>query len=322
VQADGVFMGGGIKGLAFVGALKAAAEAGWDEWVQLAGTSSGAIIAMALAVGYDAERLREAADSFDFGKIDDYGPLGQLEVPINLALRRGVTHGKVLSGWIEQLLAGAPRPARVFGDLAPGKLRVVGTDLAHARMVVFPEDAALYVDDRGRPLVPDQFSISEAVRISAGFPYFFPPLGMRDAHTQKSGVMVDGGVVSPFPVFLFDHPKPQRPTWGFRLYGGTAPEKPSFTGISGPLWPIDMLIAIVDTSTNALDKFEEREYRPRTIALPTGDVSTLDFGISDEQKKFLYDSGYEAARAFFAGNPTGVNTYGAVPANVGGSGTT
>lgn len=309
-------MGGGIKGLAFVGALEAAAEAGWDEWVQLAGTSSGAIIAMALAVGYDAPGLRDAADSFDFSKVDDYGPLGPLEIPVNLAFGRGVTHGKVLSAWIEQLLAQAPRPARVFGDLAPGKLRVVGTDLAHTRMVVFPEDVALYIDQHGRPLVPDEYPIADAVRISAGFPYFFPPLTLRDAQTKKSGVMVDGGVVSPFPVFLFDHPKPERPTWGFRLYSGAAPEKPSYTSVSGPLWPIDMLIAIVDTSTNALDKFEEREYHPRTIALPTGDISTLDFGLSDQQKQFLYDSGYQAAAAFFAEDPTGVNTYGAVPANI------
>ena len=309
-------MGGGIKGLAFIGALQAAAEAGWDEWVQLAGTSSGAIIAMALAVGYDAAGLRDAADSFDFSRVEDYGPLGPLEIPLNLALGRAATHGKVLAAWIEQLLAQASRPAKVFGELAPGKLRVVGTDLAHARMVVFPEDVALYIDQHGRPLVPDEFPIAEAVRISAGFPYFFPPLALRDAHTKKSGVMVDGGVVSPFPVFLFDHPKPQRPTWGFRLYGGSATEKPSYTGVSGPLWPIGMLIAIVDTSTNALDKFEEREYHSRTIALPTGDISTLDFGLSDAQKQFLYGSGYQAAKAFFAGHPAGVNTYGEIPANI------
>ena len=41
--ADGVFSGGGIKGLAFAGGLQAAAEAGYDEWGQLAGTSAGAI---------------------------------------------------------------------------------------------------------------------------------------------------------------------------------------------------------------------------------------------------------------------------------------
>jgi NTE family protein len=316
VRADGVFSGGGIKGLAFAGALQAAEEAGYDEWVQLAGTSAGAITAMALAVGYDAKRLRDELDAFDFGKIADYGALGPLEIPVNLELRHGVTQGKVLMAWIEGLLAQAPRPARTFGDLAPGTLRVVGVDLAHTRMVVFPDDVGLYVDEQGQPLRPEEFPIAEAVRVSAGYPYFFPPLRLRDAQTHKNGVLVDGGVASPFPVFLFDHPKPERPTWGFRLFAGIAPEKPSYTDIGGLLWPIDMLKAIVDTSMNALDKFEEKEYHPRTISLPTGDIATLDFALSDEQKKFLYDSGYRAAKAFFDAKPNGVNTYGAIPANL------
>jgi NTE family protein len=316
VRADGVFSGGGIKGLAFAGALQAAAEAGYDEWVGLAGTSAGAITAMALAVGYDAQRLRNALDSFDFGKIADYGPLGPLEIPLNLELRHGATQGKVLSAWIEELLSQAPRPARVFGDLPPGTLRVVGVDLAHTRMVVFPDDVGLYVDDERRPLVPEEFPIADAVRVSAGFPYFFPPRTLRDAHTNKPGVLVDGGVASPYPVFLFDHPQPERPTWGFRLFAGSAPEKPSYTQISGLLWPIDMLKAIVDTSTNALDKFEQQQYHPRTVSLPTGDVGTLDFALTEQQKTFLYDSGYQAAKAFFDAKPNGVNTFGAVPASI------
>lgn len=316
MRADGVFSGGGIKGLAFAGALQAAAEAGYDEWAQLAGTSAGAITAMALAVGYDAQGLRTALDNFDFGKIADYGPLGPLEIPFNIELRRGVTHGKVLSAWIEELLARAPHPAKTFGDLPPEKLRVVGVDLAHTRMVVFPDDVGLYIDEHDQPLRPSEFSIAEAVRISAGFPYFFPPLTLRDGQTKKPGVLVDGGVASPFPIFLFDRPQPAHPTWGFRLFAGSAPEKPSYTQISGLLWPIDMLKAIVDTSTNALDKFEASEYHPRTIALPTGDIGTLDFALTDAQKQELYDNGHRAAKEFFDAQPNGVNTYGAIPASI------
>ena len=59
MKADGVFSGGGVKGLAFAGAVKGAAEAGYTEWGKLAGTSAGAIAAMALAVGYDANGLQE-----------------------------------------------------------------------------------------------------------------------------------------------------------------------------------------------------------------------------------------------------------------------
>src|SRR3954447_6104459 len=130
MQADGVFSGGGIKGLAFAGALQAANEAGYDEWVQLAGTSAGAITAMALAVGYDAQRLREQLDRFDFATIADYGvPFGIGEAD-NYLRRHGLTHGKVLHDWIRELLADAPKPATKFGELG-GRLRVIGADLAH-----------------------------------------------------------------------------------------------------------------------------------------------------------------------------------------------
>lgn len=313
MRADGVFSGGGIKGLAFAGALQATAEAGYDEWSRLAGTSAGAITAMTLAVGFDAQGLRKQLDDVDFGEIADYGPLGRLAIPANLELRHGATKGVALHRWIEKLLAEAPVKARTFGDLDPGKLQVVGVDLAHSRMVVFPKDVALYVDENDEPLVPEEFPIADAVRISAGFPYFFPPLRLRDGHTKKQGVLVDGGVASAFPIFLFDKPDPQHPTWGFRLYAGSGPERPSYTSIGGPLWPVDMLKAIVDTSVNALDKLEMVAFHPRTISIPTNDIETLDFSLDDKQKKVLYDSGYDTAKAFFATNPDGRNTFGAVP---------
>ena len=316
--ADGIFVGGGVKGLAFAGALQASAEAGYEEWGRLAGTSAGAITAMALAVGYSAEQLRERLEPFDLSQIADYGPLGEAGIPLNLALRKGVTRGLALHRWIEELLAEAPRPAEKFGELGPDKLAVVGVDLAHSRMVVFPRDVALYVDEDGRPLVPEEFPIAAAVRISAGFPYFFPPLGLRDAKTGKQGVLVDGGVASAFPIFLFDSPEPQHPTWGFRLFSGNPPERPSYTRVGGPLWPIGMLKAIVDTSMGALDELEMVAFEPRTISIPTGDVPTLDFELGEAQKQELYEFGYRAARAFFEARPEGRNTYGEVPASLAG----
>jgi NTE family protein len=310
MRADGVFSGGGIKGLAFAGALQAAADAGYDEWVKVAGTSAGAITAMMLAVGYDAAGLRHQLDTFDFSTIADYGSPPLIGKAENLLVRRGLTHGKVLHEWIEQLLADAPTPATKFGEL-DGRLRVVGTDLAHARMVVFPEDVALYVDGAGKPLVPDEFPIADAVRISAGYPYFFPPLTLKDAATGKDGVLVDGGVCSAFPVFLFDVPQPEHPTWGFRLYEGSGPVQHDIGGLD---WPIEMLSAVLETSINALDTLEMKQWGSRTIAIPTGEVPTLKFDLSDAQKEYLYKSGLDSAKTFFDAGPTGENSYRAVPA--------
>lgn len=79
LTADGVFSGGGIKGLAFAGALMATEEAGYREWHELAGTSAGAITAMALAAGYDAGLLTSTLDAF-LAPLDLLFPLDRAEL--------------------------------------------------------------------------------------------------------------------------------------------------------------------------------------------------------------------------------------------------
>jgi NTE family protein len=311
VQADAVFSGGGVKGIAFAGAIAAAEEAGYMEWMRLAGTSAGAIAAMALAVGYDAAGMRSALEATDYSRIGE-SPLLFRRV-INLFRRHGLTRGTGLTEWIEGLLKEAPAPAQTFGEL-DGRLQVVGCDLAHSRLVVFPDDVALYEDERGRPLRPDQFPIAEAVRVSAGYPFFFPPLALRDRVTKKDAVLADGGVASAFPVFLFDSPAPHRPTWGFRLHAGMGVEQPSHREISGIEWPLDMARAILDTAMNAFDARDVLGFGDRVISIPTGDVETLDFNLSAEDRDFLYRSGHEAGTAFFAAHPSGRNAFGKVPA--------
>ena len=310
MQADGVFSGGGVKGIAFAGAIAAAEEAGYTEWKRLAGTSAGAIAAMALAVGYNASSMRQALEATDYERIgESSNPFSRA---LNLFRRRGLTRGTGLTDWIEGLLRDAPAPAGQFGELE-GRLQVVGCDLAHSRLVVFPDDVALYEDARGKPLAPEEFPIADAVRVSAGYPYFFPPLTLRDRSTGRDAVLVDGGVASAFPVFLFDRPAPRRPTWGFRLHAGMGVEKPSHREIGGLDWPVEMARAILDTAMNAFDARDVLGFGDRVISIPTGDVETLDFSLSPEEREFLYRSGHKAGTAFFAGDPSGRNALGEVP---------
>ncbi len=325
LSCDGVFSGGGIKGLAFAGALAAAEDAGYKSWHGLAGTSAGAITAMALAVGYDAKSLKESLDAYDFERIADYGsPIHILGAAADLIFHESVVRGDELTSWIRKLLDESPVEG-INADTSFGELRrlrpeatliTVGTDLAHSRMVEFPSDVALYQDEHGEALDPDAFPVFMAVRISAGYPFFFPPVGgLWDRWTKQQGVFVDGGVTSAFPLFVFDKPQPQHPTWGFHLHGGfdANEDQPSYRKISGVAWPKDMLEGVLDAAMNALDKFEARRFQSRVIAIPTGQVSTLNFNLSEEEKKYLYESGLEAARAFFAGSPSGENSYGHTP---------
>ncbi len=306
-----MFSGGGVKGIAFAGAIAAAEKAGYTEWKRLAGTSAGAIAAMALAVGYDAAGMRAALEATDYSLIGESPNL--VRRVINLVRRRGLTRGTGLTEWIEGLLQDAPAPARTFGEL-DGRLQVVGCDLAHSRLVVFPEDVVLYEDESGRPMRPEDFPIAEAVRVSSGYPFFFPPLALRDRVTKHDAVLVDGGVASAFPVFLFDRPAPRRPTWGFRLHAGMGVEQPSHREIGGIDWPVEMARAILDTAMNAFDTRDVLGFGDRVVSIPTGDVETLDFNLSAEERDFLFRSGQEAGNAFFAAHPSGRNAFGEVPA--------
>jgi NTE family protein len=299
-----------VKGIAFAGAIQAAAEAGYSEWACVAGTSAGAIAAMTLAVGYDAGDIRRVLEETPYGRIGE--STNALVRLLNLLRRHGLTKGDGLRAWIGDLLEGAPSPVTAFGELG-GRLKVVGCDLAHSRLVVFPDDVGLYEDERGRQLQPEDFPVADAVRVSAGFPYFFPPLALRDRATGKEGVLVDGGVVSAFPVFLFDRPQPSHPTWGFRLHGGMGAEHPSHREIGGLDWPADMAWGILDTAMNAFDTREVLSFGDRVVSIPTGSVGTLDFQLTEEEREFLYRSGYETAKAFFAGQPSARNSLGEVP---------
>ena len=51
LKADAVFEGGGVRGIAFLGAIQAMEEEN-VRWQRLAGTSAGAVIAALLASGF------------------------------------------------------------------------------------------------------------------------------------------------------------------------------------------------------------------------------------------------------------------------------
>ena len=67
MKIDGVFEGGGVRGIAHVGAICALAEKGY-EWERVAGTSAGAIIAALVAAGYSCSELKTIITDIDYNK--------------------------------------------------------------------------------------------------------------------------------------------------------------------------------------------------------------------------------------------------------------
>ncbi|MCX7920405.1 MAG: patatin-like phospholipase family protein [Clostridia bacterium] len=60
-----ILSGGGIKGVAFVGALEVAEARGY-RWANIGGVSAGALMASLIGAGYSAHELRRELEEFDF----------------------------------------------------------------------------------------------------------------------------------------------------------------------------------------------------------------------------------------------------------------
>lgn len=305
-EADGVFQGGGAKGLALAGALVEFADAKLhpdtyvDKWVQLAGTSAGAIVAAYLACGHSAAETAELVERTDFKQFEDWGAGGKLLGGTrNLARVHGLARGQVFRDWFAEQTG-----QKTFGDLerAGRTLKVIATDITRREMLVLPDALAAYsLTEDGEPIDASSFPIADAVRMSMSIPYFFQPVQLSHRETGVRSTIVDGGVLSNFPVWIFDviDHDPIRPTFGFKLTGGR--------GFGGGLskmldllgWPVEMGLEIFETTTEAWDNYwVSHETYVRTCAISAGEIGTVQFDLSAAQKQWLLDSGKQAARAF------------------------
>ena len=328
-RADGVFEGGGVKGIAFAGALAAAErDAGVTEWVNLAGTSAGSIVAALLAAGYNASGLQTILSKAVYSRFADCGPGGMWVGGVfnAIARLRGMAPGSYFKDWMSEQLAASPlakelgKTTLTFADVKrrdlppikdlPGitqekyeratyRLHVIGSDVTTGRMIILPDDLPAYTDANGKPFDKDSFPIIDAVRMSMSYPFLFTPVVL---HRQGKPVyVVDGGLLSNFPIWLFDSPNPKRPTWGFRLHPGESVEEGlPYRKVPRPLWEIPLLKAMFSAATEAWDREQmEQVVSARTVSIPTHEISTTDFGLTASDANNLYQWGLDAAHGFF-----------------------
>jgi NTE family protein len=309
---DLVLEGGGVKGIALAGAYSVLEEAGFEPR-HIAGTSAGAITGALLAAGYSAREMREILLSMNFLEFRDRGWEDRIPlVPRTVAILKdlGVYEGNRLEDWMRDLLA--QRGVRRFGDLtAPrpaadaryrSRLQVTATDITSNRLLVLPRDAG----ELG--IEPDELDVARAVRMSMSIPIFFEPVSLVNERTNREHVVVDGAVLSNFPVWLFDSADGTDPAWptfgllvvdpdpktpiGQRL---PAPER----GRRGAGDFVRYAKAMADALMEAHDRmYVTEEDFARTIAIPTLGVATTAFDVTYDDKAALYQSGRDAALRF------------------------
>lgn len=321
---DLVLEGGGVKGIALVGAVAPLVEAGY-RFPRIAGTSAGAIVGSVLAAlqkrGEPIAALADIARTLDYTRFRDrgfpgryLGPLGFLADGFSVLFEDGVFEGDYLHDWLTGVLGDLG--VETFGDLrtddagADGRIHhayslvVTASDLSRRRLAQLPWDYPEY------DLDPDEQPVADAVRASASIPYFFEPVELKGP--RGTSTLVDGGLLSNYPISIFDRMDENPPRWstiGVRLdsLGIGSPAGPAGpagrTGVERVHGPVSMGVALIETSIEACQA--EHVLDPCNIArsayVDTGMVGAIDFRLTPEQQDQLLAAGREAGERFLDG---------------------
>lgn len=321
-----VFEGGGVKGIAYVGALQILGQRGLLRHItRLGGTSAGAINALLLALGYSNREQLELLQAVDFRKFmdDSFGVIRDIR---RLATKFGWHRGDFFAGWIGELIQARLGSAHAtFADLHDAgrpDLYVIGTNLSTGFAEVFSAERH------------QDMPLASAVRISMSIPLFYAAV----RHGQRQDVFVDGGVQLNYPVKLFDREKYidmpdeayaarrtdyynrenatfalarpgrsayvyNRQTLGFRL---DTREEIALFRYDEPLAgkPIRRFTEYARALLRGTMNTQEHVHLhsddwQRTVYIDTLDVGTTDFDIADEMKAALLQQGIKGAETYF-----------------------
>lgn len=218
-----VFEGAGIRGIAYCGALMEMDKTGDLQGIKrVAGTSSGAITAGLISVGYSPQEIYEIIGGTNFAKFNDGGGIfiGGFS---RLKNRFGYYKGNVFLHWMEELIEKKTGNADItFEQL----YALAQQDSRYKELVVtamcLNKQEPFYFSSYTYP----KMRIADAIRASMAIPYYFEPVIIdKEGKTYKKkemkpdyDVCVDGGFVSNFPIYVFDKaPFSNDRTVGFRI---------------------------------------------------------------------------------------------------------
>lgn len=304
MKCDVVLEGGGVKGIALVGAVDVLEEHGYQVQ-RVAGTSAGAIVGALIAAGLTADERREIMLSLDYARFQDASlidrlPGGRL---LSLLTQQGMYEGTYLRSWLADVLS--DRGIATFADLRcddadaspssgyPSRLVVMASDITHGRLRCLPTDyPSLGCDD------PGAVAVADAVRASMSIPFFYEPVRLRGRDGKKI-TLVDGGMLSNFPVSVFDREDgraPRWPTFGIKLSARAGDQVRRFEGDR----LTSMVKAMVGTMTSFYDQLhlDEPSVLARTVFVDTFGVKATEFDLDEATRDRLYANGRSAAEKF------------------------
>ena len=308
-----VLEGAGIRGIAYVGAIKQLEEKDLlKEIEKVGGTSAGAIAALTVALGYTSKEIEDIIyntklQKFNDGRFIFFGGISRMN------RNYGWYRGDAFAEWLEKIIKDKTGNGNItFQELHDKKFKdlyVTGTSLNKQKLIVF-----------SRETYP-AMKVKDAVRISMSIPLYFEAvfidstgkvLDKKNA-TGDFDIMVDGGLTGNFPITIFDSlvyegntitRVANNSTIGIRI---DTPEQIKYDSLQKGLAPIPIdhfkgyvsafySYAIENLNRNSLTAQDWA----RTVSVSSGDIGPKIRKLSVQEKNFLITNGYEAMHRFLS----------------------
>lgn len=199
-----VFEGAGIRGIAYSGVIKELEQRDMIDGIKkVGGTSAGAITSLMVSVGYNSDEIYRIISETKFEKFND-GEMMFVGGFARLFNKYGWYKGGAFTRWLEKVIIAKTGNADItFKELKEKdfkELYITATCLNKQSLLVF--SAETYPN----------MKVKDAVRISMSVPLYFEAVFIdiegkvykKPKKYKNLDVVVDGGIIGNFPIFLFD----------------------------------------------------------------------------------------------------------------------
>ncbi len=316
-----VMEGGGVRGLAYPGALDVLEQKKILQHIDnVAGSSVGAIAGLVVSLGYDSQQIDSILQSLQIGEFNDgkffYGKIRRIKKEY------GMYRGNAIEEWLSRVIEQKTGNANLTfielhqlheKDSTFKDFYCTGTNISQQKLEVFSWKT-----------LPDM-KLSTAVHISSCIPFYFEPVAIDsigkeiniDDTSAKYHLYVDGGMLCNYPINMFDScitgSSPltcenviyNKNTLGLKLERGDQIKE--FDSGKTEIAPYDIKnlkeysSAVMNLMMESINRKtpDLANERGRTIYISYNNISGKPRAVSEKDRKNLYNNGKLAALKFF-----------------------
>lgn len=297
-----VFEAAGVRGIAYCGAIKEMESRNLMKPVEkVAGTSSGAIVALLVSLGYSGYEIENLISGTNFKKFNDgnflfFGGVNRMKNYF------GWYRGKKLKNWLGKIVEQKTGNAGITFEQLHQKgfrdLYVTGTCLNRQKPIIFSYETY------------PNMKVTDAVRISAGIPLYFEAIFIDssgrvfDHPKQKEGlnVMVDGGFLENFPLHIFTGSKEDSFTLGLRIDPDAQIRNDKETQMLAEMPVNDLKEYMLAFYTLVIENLNRQQLSKKdwekTVSISDGNISPKIRRLSKEEINILIENGKTAVKNY------------------------